>query len=433
MPQIKCQIYRQKGILNPEYKFFLENLDGNLLLLMTARKKKRSKTTCYVISSIEFDMDDLEKYTETPLAKLKSNLLGTNFSLYDFGPKPPRAQQLPAASLSSNKLNSSISNNNSTSASSRPISPIATATNCSSTASLPKSEAPSTCTTTQKSIDQCSDTNTSDESSPSFTTTTASTTTYRKEYVSVSYEMNVLGVKGPRQMSVIVPGMDVRQSREDFVQHASNDTLSQAWKKILANMKSSSSTTAAVASSPNSTESNVSPTLLSNQQQQHSQAVATSPKASSKKTTSSSFSSSNSSSSSKLSSLKRSLFHLNRTQSVEKQNEQTTQQQQQRNSKGEIQQQPQQQQQMRNVVKLVNKSPEWHKGLSSFALDFHGRVTMASVKNFQIVHEANPDYVVMQFGKVNKDLYTCDYSYPFCALQAFALAITSLDNKLGCD
>lgn len=230
-------------------------------------------------------------------------------------------------------------------------------------------------------------------------------------------------------MSVIVPGMDARQSREDFVQHASNDTLSQAWKKILTNMKSSSSTTAA-ASSPNSTESNVSPTLLSNQQQQ-SQTVATSPKTSNKKTTSSSSFSSNSSSSSKLSSLKRSLFHLNRTQSVEKQNEQTTQQ---RNSKGEIQQQPQQQQQqMRNVVKLVNKSPEWHKGLSSFALDFHGRVTMASVKNFQIVHEANPDYVVMQFGKVNKDLYTCDYSYPFCALQAFALAITSLDNKLGCD
>lgn len=240
--------------------------------------------------------------------------------------------------------------------------------------------------------------------------------------------MNVLGVKGPRQMSVIVPGMDARQSREDFVQHASNDTLSQAWKKILANMKSSSSA--------NSTESNVSPTLLtsSSSNQQHSQAVATSPKASSKKTTSSSFSSNSSSSSSKLSSLKRSLFHLNRTQSVEKQNEQTTTTQQQRNSKGEIQQpQQQQQQQMRNVVKLVNKSPEWHKGLSSFALDFHGRVTMASVKNFQIVHEANPDYVVMQFGKVNKDLYTCDYSYPFCALQAFALAITSLDNKLGCD
>lgn len=36
---LKCQIYRQKG-LYPQYKFYIENLDGNLLLVMTARKKK---------------------------------------------------------------------------------------------------------------------------------------------------------------------------------------------------------------------------------------------------------------------------------------------------------------------------------------------------------------------------------------------------------
>lgn len=259
--------------------------------------------------------------------------------------------------------------------------------------------------------------------------TSDDTPTYRKEYLSVSFEMNVLGVKGPRQMSILVPGMDHKFNREDFIQNTANDTLSCAWKKIFTNLKPNSP----VLSSPNApssgTDSSLSPTLTSSPTNLPS--TNTNNK--------SSFASSTSSSS-KLSSIRRSLFHLSRTQSVEKSrddplsksaNENTlTNGSNKRNSICRV---DQQQQKLRNVVKLVNKSPEWHKGLNSFALDFHGRVTMASVKNFQVVHEVNPDYVVMQFGKVSKDLYTCDFSYPFCALQAFALALTSLDNKLGCD
>ena len=86
-----------------------------------------------------------------------------------------------------------------------------------------------------------------------------------------------------------------------------------------------------------------------------------------------------------------------------------------------------------NVVKLVNNAPVWHEQYKSFALNFNGRVTQPSVKNYQVVHEVNLDYIVSQFGKVDTDLYTCDYSYPLCALQAFTIALSSLDNKLGCD
>jgi hypothetical protein len=86
-----------------------------------------------------------------------------------------------------------------------------------------------------------------------------------------------------------------------------------------------------------------------------------------------------------------------------------------------------------NVINLENKSPVWYADLQTFALNFNGRVTHPSIKNFQIVHQNHPDYIVMQFGKVDKNEYSCDYSYPLCALQAFATAITSLDNKLGCD
>ena len=86
-----------------------------------------------------------------------------------------------------------------------------------------------------------------------------------------------------------------------------------------------------------------------------------------------------------------------------------------------------------NIVKLVNKKPDWNKKLNSFVLNFNGRVAVGSSKNFQLVHPKKTDYITMQFGKINKDLYTCDYSYPFCGLQAFAIALTSLINKLGCD
>ena len=38
--------------------------------------------------------------------------------------------------------------------------------------------------------------------------------------------------------------------------------------------------------------------------------------------------------------------------------------------------------------------------LGAYCLNFNGRVTQASVKNFQLVTQADPDYVILQFGKV---------------------------------
>ena len=53
-----------------------------------------------------------------------------------------------------------------------------------------------------------------------------------------------------------------------------------------------------------------------------------------------------------------------------------------------------------NITILNNKSPVWNEDSQSYVLNFHGRVTQASVKNFQIVHEKEPDYIVLQFGRV---------------------------------
>lgn len=41
---------------------------------------------------------------------------------------------------------------------------------------------------------------------------------------------------------------------------------------------------------------------------------------------------------------------------------------------------------MDSLIELHNKAPVWNDETQSYVLNFHGRVTHASVKNFQIVH-----------------------------------------------
>ncbi|CAD6216762.1 unnamed protein product [Miscanthus lutarioriparius] len=92
-----------------------------------------------------------------------------------------------------------------------------------------------------------------------------------------------------------------------------------------------------------------------------------------------------------------------------------------------------------NEAKIVlkNKSPRWHEPLQCWCLNFHGRVTVASVKNFQLVasgesdlNNQDDDDVILQFGKVGKDLFTMDYRYPISAFQAFAICLSSFDTKI---
>lgn len=43
------------------------------------------------------------------------------------------------------------------------------------------------------------------------------------------------------------------------------------------------------------------------------------------------------------------------------------------------------------------------------------------------------DYIVMQFGRIADDIFTLDYNYPLCAVQAFAIALSSFDGKIACE
>merc|ERR1712028_178783 len=76
-----------------------------------------------------------------------------------------------------------------------------------------------------------------------------------------------------------------------------------------------------------------------------------------------------------------------------------------------------------DVMCLKNKPPKWNDQVGAYVLNFNGRVTRASVKNFQLSDpKEDPDVVVMQFGRVGKDAFTMDFQYPLCALQAFGYA-----------
>jgi tubby-related protein 1 len=87
-----------------------------------------------------------------------------------------------------------------------------------------------------------------------------------------------------------------------------------------------------------------------------------------------------------------------------------------------------------SVVLLRPKAPRWNARLGAFCLNFHGRVALASVKNFQLIADGAADAKpTLQFGKVTDELFTLDYAFPLTALQAFCVALTAFDSKLACE
>nr|XP_020666866.1 tubby-related protein 3 isoform X2 [Pogona vitticeps] len=241
---VKCRITRdKKGMdrgLFPTYYMHLERDDNRKVFLLAGRKRKKSKTSNYLIS---IDATDLSREGESFIGKLRSNLMGTKFTVYDHGVSPTKAQGLVEKAHT------------------------------------------------------------------------------RHEMAAICYETNVLGFKGPRKMSVIIPGMNLNHQRIPIRPRNEHESLLSKWQN----------------------------------------------------------------------------------------------------------------KDMENLIELHNKAPVWNDDTQSYVLNFHGRVTQASVKNFQIVHDNDPDYIVMQFGRVAEDVFTLDFNYPLCALQAFAIGLSSFDSKLACE
>jgi tubby-related protein 1 len=87
----------------------------------------------------------------------------------------------------------------------------------------------------------------------------------------------------------------------------------------------------------------------------------------------------------------------------------------------------------REMVYMINKPPRWNEQVGAYVLNFAGRVTMASVKNFQLVSPDNQNDVLLQFGRVGKDDFTMDFQWPLSPFQSFAITLSSFDSKIACD
>ncbi|KAF6079818.1 TUB like protein 2 [Phyllostomus discolor] len=243
---VQCCISRDKrGVdkgMFPFYYLYLEAVggQGRKHFLLAGRKRKRSTTSNYLIS---LDPTDLSRDGDNFVGKVRSNVLGTKFTIFDNGVNPERKYFIPE------------------------------------------------------------------------------TARIREELGVVCYETNVLGFRGPRKMTVIIPAIDAQNERISVQPQNEGESL------------------------------------LSRYQRGANQ----------------------------------------------------------------------------GLVLLQNKAPSWSEETGNYVLNFHGRVTQASVKNFQIMHPDDPDYLVLQFGRVAPDMFTMDFCFPLCPLQAFAICLSSFDGKLACE
>uniref|UniRef100_A0A671EFV9 Tubby-like protein n=1 Tax=Rhinolophus ferrumequinum TaxID=59479 RepID=A0A671EFV9_RHIFE len=241
---VQCCISRDKrGVdkgMFPFYYLYLEVAEDQKHFLLAARKRKMSKTSNYLIS---LDPTDLSRNGNNFMGKVRSNALGTKFTIFDNGVNPERKNYVPESAR------------------------------------------------------------------------------LREELGAVCYETNVLGIRGPRKMTVIIPGIDAQNRRISIQPQNEQESL--------------------------------------------------------------------------LSRLQNGAFQ--------------------------------------GLLLLQNKAPLWSYKSGAYVLNFRGRVTRASVKNFQIVHPYNPDYLVLQFGRVAPDMFTMDFRFPLCPLQAFAICLSSFDGKLACE
>lgn len=80
---------------------------------------------------------------------------------------------------------------------------------------------------------------------------------------------------------------------------------------------------------------------------------------------------------------------------------------------------------------LKNRLPQFNQEIGTYTLDYYGRAKKSSKHNFQIVDESRVQAetaqdILIQLGKQETGVFSCDFTYPLCALQAFGFALSSL-------
>jgi hypothetical protein len=77
--------------------------------------------------------------------------------------------------------------------------------------------------------------------------------------------------------------------------------------------------------------------------------------------------------------------------------------------------------------------PRWNDTVGAYVLNFQGRVTMASVKNFQLTRRDDTERLVMMFGRVGAHTFHMDFASPLSPVQAFGIMLSACDAKIACE
>jgi hypothetical protein len=84
---------------------------------------------------------------------------------------------------------------------------------------------------------------------------------------------------------------------------------------------------------------------------------------------------------------------------------------------------------------FVDNPPLWNPKTNKYVYDFKGRVTEASIKNFQLIPEISDKKGmtmrenVLQFGKRGSDEFILDLQFPLSIFQGFGLALSAFDTE----
>jgi len=84
-----------------------------------------------------------------------------------------------------------------------------------------------------------------------------------------------------------------------------------------------------------------------------------------------------------------------------------------------------------NISVCMNRPPTWNEQMGAYVLNFRGRVTKSSVKNFQMVYANDDSKVLLQFGRTGNNDFTMDLQYPITPVQAFGICLSTFDYKMA--
>lgn len=80
-------------------------------------------------------------------------------------------------------------------------------------------------------------------------------------------------------------------------------------------------------------------------------------------------------------------------------------------------------------MRVSTRRPKWNPKHKSLTLDFRGRCSLASAKNFQLEDPGDPQKCRFLFGKVGAQNFVLDFRNPLSHIQAFATALSAMHWK----